>query len=312
MKRAGLEYQPPAQYAKVNKERAARIAAEYDRMKHDPKNPVVRAAYQALAKETIEQYRAVIDSGLKVEFIDFAATGDPYAASPRLMTEDVRNNNHMWVFSTRDGFGTDASFDPEDNPLLAETEFEISGQKALVNDLFRVVHDYFGHVKEGVGFRADGEENTWRAHSSMFSPLAQRALTTETRGQNSWLNFGPHGEKNRTAKVEDTHFADQKTGLLPLWASEEGRYDDTEVVADDAAKTVVEPVKAEPKKSVKREPEKRDEVAADEARGRRVSYEVTIEDTGDTASMTVDAGQAIADYDDRIATMKKLLECLKK
>lgn len=445
MKRAGLEYQPPAQYAKVNKERAARIAAEYDRMKHDPKNPVVRAAYQALAKETIEQYRAVIDSGLKVEFIDFAATGDPYAASPRLMTEDVRNNNHMWVFSTRDGFGTDASFDPEDNPLLAETEFEISGQKALVNDLFRVVHDYFGHVKEGVGFRADGEENTWRAHSSMFSPLAQRALTTETRGQNSWLNFGPHGEKNRTAKVEDTHFADQKTGLLPLWASEEGRYDeeikpskarnpvvdtpefkawfkDSKVVDENGDPLVVyhgttkefnefkssdglfgwftsdpnyasnypsrdsggvkrdsmvmpaylrlenpatldqfqergglsraekvrelmasgydglvsesgkvfvafspeqiksatgnrgtfDPASADITKSAKREPEKRDEVAADEARGRRVSYEVTIEDTGDTASMTVDAGQAIADYDDRIATMKKLLECLKK
>jgi len=226
MERAGLEYRPPAKYAKVDKERAARIAAEYDRMKHDPKNPVVKAAYKALTKETIEQYRAVVESGLQVEFIDFASQGDPYAASPRLMTEDVRNNNHMWVFSTRDGFGTDASFDPEDNPLLAETEFEISGQKALVNDLFRVVHDYFGHVKEGVGFRADGEENTWRAHSSMFSPLAQRALTTETRGQNSWVNFGPHGDKNRTASAGETHFADQKTGLLPLWVSEDGRYDE--------------------------------------------------------------------------------------
>ena len=233
MEQAGLEYRPPTKYAKVDKERAARIAAEYDRMKHDPKNPVVKAAYKALAKETIEQYRAVIESGLKVEFIDFASQGDPYAASPRLMTEDVRNNNHMWVFSTRDGFGTDASFDPEDNPLLAETEFEISGQKALVNDLFRVVHDYFGHVKEGVGFRADGEENTWRAHSSMFSPLAQRALTTETRGQNSWVNFGPYGEKNRTASAGETHFADQKTGLLPLWVSEDGRYDEEASTQDD-------------------------------------------------------------------------------
>jgi len=186
---AGLEYTPPARYAKVDPERAKRIAAEYDKLKHDPQNPQVKAAYEALARETIAQYSAVIDSGLQVEFIDFAKQGDPYAASPRLMTEDVRNNNHMWLFSTRDGFGSDAEFDPIDNPLLAETEFTISGQKALVNDLFRVVHDYFGHVKEGVGFRADGEENTWRAHSSMFSPLAQRALTTETRGQNSAVNF---------------------------------------------------------------------------------------------------------------------------
>ena len=224
---AGLEYNPPRLYAKVDPERAKRIAAEYDKLKHDPQNPDVKAAYTALAKETIAQYQAVIDSGLKVEFIDFARQGDPYAASPRLMTEDVRNNNHMWLFSTRDGFGSDVEFDPVDNPLLAETDFIISGQRALVNDLFRVVHDYFGHVKEGVGFRADGEENTWRAHSSMFSPLAQRALTTETRGQNSWVNFGPHGEANRKAGAAETHYADQKVGLLPEWVSEDGRSDPT-------------------------------------------------------------------------------------
>ena len=309
---AGLEYRPPTQYAKVDKERAARIAAEYDRMKHDPKNPMVKAAYKALAKETIAQYKAVVDSGLQVEFIDFASQGDPYAASPRLATEDVRNNNHMWVFSTRDGFGSDAAFDPEDNPLLAETEFMISGQRALVNDLFRVVHDYFGHVKEGVGFRADGEENTWRAHSSMFSPLAQRALTTETRGQNSWVNFGPYGEKNRTASAGETRFADQKTGLLPLWVSEEGRFDDitkSPARADDDEITVTigDDAPAKPQAT-----QSKDEVGADEAKGRSVRFEVEVEDTGDVATMTVDAGEALRDYDERIDTMKKLLECLKK
>lgn len=223
---AGLPYSPPAKYAKVDKGRAARIAAEYDLLKHDPQDPQVRAAYQALAQETIAQYQAVVDSGLEVEFIDFAAQGDPYAASPRLMTEDVRENNHMWVFSTRDGFGSDVEFDPIDNPLLAETDFVISGKKALVNDLFRVVHDYFGHVKEGVGFRADGEENTWRSHSAMFTPMAQRALTTETRGQNSWVNYGPYGEQNRKADAGSTHYADQKVGLLPMWVSEDGKTDE--------------------------------------------------------------------------------------
>jgi hypothetical protein len=221
----GLPYNPPRAYAKVNPDRARRIAAEFDSMKHDPHNPEVKAAYDALVQETIGQYKAALAAGLKVEFIDYAKTGDPYG-NPRNAILDVVENNHMWVFSTRDGFGTDATFDPSDNPLLAETEFEISGQKALVNDLFRVVHDYFGHVKEGVGFRADGEENAWRAHSAMFSPLARRALTTETRGQNSWVNYGPHGENNRTASPEETHFADQKIGLLPQWVSEEGVNDD--------------------------------------------------------------------------------------
>lgn len=219
MASVGSPYSPPNHYRKVDGERAKRIAAAFDEMKHDPNNPTVKAAYAALARETVEQYKAVINSGLVVEFINGK---DPYAGNPRAMTEDVRNNNHMWVFSTREGFGADVTFDPTDNPLLAETEFEISGQKALLNDLFRVVHDYFGHVKEGVGFRADGEENAWRTHMAMFSPLAGRALTTETRGQNSWVNFGPHAEHNRTASGEATIYADQKTGLLPEWVSKEG------------------------------------------------------------------------------------------
>lgn len=218
----GLPYAPPNRYVKVNPERAKRIADAYEAMPHDPQDPEVVAAYRAMIDETVAQYQAVLDAGLTVEFIPPGAP-DPYAGNPRAMTEDVRNNNHMWVFGTRDGFGSNAEFDPVDNPLLAETEFQISGQTALANDIFRVVHDYFGHVKEGVGFRADGEENAWRAHAAMYSPLARRALTTETRGQNSWVNYGPYGEQNRTASAADTHYADQKIGLLPEWVSEEGR-----------------------------------------------------------------------------------------
>ena len=48
-------------------------------------------------------------------------------------------------------------------------------------------------------------------------------MTVETRGQNSWVNYGPHGETNRTASAADTVYADQKIGLLPEWVSEEGR-----------------------------------------------------------------------------------------
>lgn len=224
MLEAGLPYNPPGVYVRVDEDRARRIAAAYDRMLHAPDNPEVRAAYKQLAVETIAQYRKILETGLKVEFIP-AGEPDPYG-NPRNVILDVVNNNHIWVFSTREGFGSDASFDPSGNPLMEETEFEISGQKALVNDLFRVVHDYFGHVKDGVGFRASGEENAWRSHWAMFSPLARKAMTTETRGQNSWLNFGPRGDKNRKAKTEDTTFADQKTGLLPDWVVNEGATDE--------------------------------------------------------------------------------------
>jgi hypothetical protein len=223
MAKAGLAYNPPTTYQKVDPARAKRIADAYDQMEHNPNDPAVKASYDALITETLDQYRAMLDDGLVVEFAP--SNMDPYGGNPRNMTEDVRNNNHMWVFSTRDGFGSDAAFDPKDNPLLAVTEFEISGQKAMANDIFRAVHDYFGHVKEGVGFRADGEENAWRSHSAMYSPVARKAMTTETRGQNSWVNYGPFGETNRTAKSEETHYADQKIGILPDWVASEGASD---------------------------------------------------------------------------------------
>lgn len=228
MAKAGLPYNPPNTYARVDPERATRIAAAYDEMKHAPDDPEVKQAYQAMADETLAQYEAMLEDGMVIEFIPSGGR-DPYAGNPRNMTEDVRNNKHMWVFSTRDGFGSDATFDPSDNPLLAETQFTISGQVAMVNDIFRAVHDYFGHVKEGVGFRADGEENAWRAHSAMYSPMARRAMTSETRGQNSWVNYGPYGEANRTATSENTRYADQKVGLLPDWVVSEGAGDPAQI-----------------------------------------------------------------------------------
>jgi hypothetical protein len=226
---AGLPYDPPKTYQKVDVPRAERIAAEFENMKHDPENPEVVSAYNKMIQETMAQWDAIKRTGLKVEFMPPGV--DYYAASPRLATEDVRNNNHLWVFSTREGFGTDpktgAPYKPDvrTNPLLAETGEVISGRPALANDIFRIVHDYFGHIKEGVGFRSDGEENAWRSHSAMYSPEARRAMTTETRGQNSWLNHGPHGAKNRTASTADTVFADQKIGLLPDWVVNEGAQD---------------------------------------------------------------------------------------
>ena len=231
----GFEYQPPAGYADGLRSndpeavaRAERVASAFEAMAHDPQNPEVAAAYAAMIEETSAQFAAMLDAGLVVELIAPDEDGvivDPYNGNPWGVHDDVRQHNHMWVFPTDAGFGT-SDFDPVDNPLLAaSTHVDANGRPMLANDVFRAVHDYFGHVMEGVGFRADGEENAWRAHAAMYSPLARRAMTTETRGQNSWLNFGPHGTENRTAKTEDTVFADQKIGLLPEWVSEEGRDD---------------------------------------------------------------------------------------
>lgn len=218
MNSIGADYHPPQVYMPVDPDRARRIAQAFEEAKHEPDATFTKEAYAAMIEETVAQYQFVKATGLDIEFIE---GDDPYTGGPRDAILDVQENNHLWVYPTDAGFGSGEEI--ADSPLLAKTEEYIGDRQLLANDIFRIVHDYFGHIKEGHGFRAVGEENAWQSHAAMYSPLARRALTTETRGQNSWLNYGPHGDTNRTANTEDTIFADQKVALLPAWASEEGR-----------------------------------------------------------------------------------------
>jgi hypothetical protein len=216
---AGIPLARQGSYAKVNPRRAGFIADAYDRMPHDPSDPKVAASYKALADETMGQWKALQDSGAKIEFLK-PGMADPYPGGPRDALADLRANNHLYVFPSEQGFGSGEKA-ATDNPMLADTGIVHDGHNLLVNDAFRAVHDYFGHGMEGAHFGPRGEENAWQAHKALFSPEALPALTTETRGQNSWVNFGPHGAANQ-ANPRETIFADQKAGLLPSWATREG------------------------------------------------------------------------------------------
>ena len=221
MASVGRPYQPQAEYVRVDIERAERIAAAYEAMAHAPNDPAVQAAYRALIDQTVAQYQFVKATGIKLEAIteDMAA---PYPEGPRQVLLDIRDNNHMWFYPTDLGFGSDATFDPADNMLMELTDEFIDGKQLRANDVFRIVHDYFGHSVEGALFRGRGEENAWQSHIRLYFDEAVGAATSETRGQNSWLNYGPYGETNRTARTEDTVFADQKMGLMPEWTWTEG------------------------------------------------------------------------------------------
>lgn len=223
----GIDLKRQSEYATVDPERAARIAQAYEEMQHAPNDPAVQEAYQNLIQQTVAQYRALEAAGYRFWFVD--PTNDPYK-SPWDAMREMRASQTMGVFPTVAGFGSGATdVDISDNPLMADTGIvwpygSLDGElkPVLANDLFRAVHDAFGHGLEGAGFRAQGEENAWQAHIRLFTGSAKGAITSETRGQNSWLNFGPYGERNRNAKVEDTVFADQKTGLMPEWTWAEG------------------------------------------------------------------------------------------
>lgn len=235
----GITLRRQAEYVKVDPERAARIAAAYEAMPHDPQNPKVKEAFENLIQQTRAQYDALIDAGYEFTFFDSGS--DPYQGNPWSAMRDLRANKRMAVYGTYDGYGTEGitAKAVDDNPMLGDTGLQWKDQSGQLrpvaaNDLFRAVHDAFGHGLEGAGFRADGEENAWQAHARLFTGSAVAAITSETRGQNSWLNFGPYGEANRTAKLEDTVFAEQKTGLMPEWTWSEG-------VAGDMPGTAAEP-----------------------------------------------------------------------
>lgn len=216
----GLLYNPLESYATVDVERAKRIANEYEKMANNPQALPTKKAYDALIDETQAQYEALKKAGYKFEFMP--KNVDLYG-NPRNAINDLVQNKHLYVFSTNEGFGgTRAKEALKANPLLKKTDETWDGKPVLANDMFRAVHDVFGHAKHGVGFRAGGEENAFQSHARMFSPEALPAAASETRGQNSWVNFGPLGELNRTANPIVTQYAEQKTGLMPAWTWLEG------------------------------------------------------------------------------------------
>ena len=210
----GLPYAVQKDYASVDPIRAKRVADAYEVMKNNPNDPQVKKSFDALVNETQAQYEALRKAGYK---FDFMPEGVDIYGNPRNAINDIVTNKHMFVFPTEEGFGS-INTASQANPLLQKTGEKWSGKDVTANDMFRAVHDVFGHSKHGVGFRANGEENAYLSHAKMFSDEALPALTSETRGQNSWLNYGPYGEKNKTANTANTIFADQKTGLLPAWA----------------------------------------------------------------------------------------------
>lgn len=217
----GMDTTPLMGYPRQSPERAQLIAAAYDAMKSDPSNPAVKRAYDALIQETLDQYKAIKDTGIDIRFLE-EGMSDPYAMSPAMGYRDLVENGRLWVFPTDFGFGSGSAFDPRENPLLTSVGRIGDKPNAVANDAFRAVHDIFGHFGPGNPyFRAPGEERAWLEHSRMYSPEARGAMTSETRGQNSWLNFGPHGDFNRTALGKDTIFADQKAGLMSPWTYEQ-------------------------------------------------------------------------------------------
>jgi hypothetical protein len=214
---------------KINKAFAFAVADAYAEMKDDPFNPEVQAAYNQMTTELLQQYNAMEAGGYVIEI--YTGEGEPYASSEE-MIEDLRENKRMFILSSETDFGSGGVTEEmrQRNAMLKSSGFnDANGKPLLINDIFRGVHDFFGHSVRGNSFGPIGEENAWDEHAAMFTPLARKALTTETRGQNSWVNFGSHMRNENGELIKkgepgylspkERPFAEQKIGLLPDWAT---------------------------------------------------------------------------------------------
>jgi hypothetical protein len=151
-------------------------------------DPAALPAYRAFRDETLRQFEYLTSSvargglGVHVE----VSKPDPYPDAVA-MTRDLLEHRRLKVYATG-GSGNE-------HPLLTNDE----------NDMFRAVHDAFGHASIRRGFDRHGEEAAWLKHAHMYSPLSRKAMTTETRGSNSTLVFYYGGRR----------FPEQKAILLP-------------------------------------------------------------------------------------------------
>lgn len=223
----GMSLDTPNMVFAVSETDGKRIADAYEQMKHEPDNPIVKKAFSELITEIKKQADALIARGYKFQI---AKEGEGYNSDSKKMFDDVRNNKRIFVDPSSKSFGTKRTFDSENIGLQDSGYKDVNGIPMTNVELIRAVHDLFGHNEFGNGFGAIGEENAWRNHMSMFTPLAQRALTSTTRGQNSWVNFGEH-MRNADGSIKkkgdegylspnERPFAEQKIGLLPEWATE--------------------------------------------------------------------------------------------
>jgi len=126
-------------------------------------------AYLQLGKETDEQFKALPYK------LSFHKNGEGNYANSREMNADLHNNGNLNVYQGG-----------EKHDFLNRIDKETG---LTQNEKFRAIHDVYGHGVYGNEFGPKGEEVAYGIHSQMFSPLAKIAMASETRGQNSLVNY---------------------------------------------------------------------------------------------------------------------------
>ncbi|MFD7134574.1 hypothetical protein [Streptomyces sp. NPDC059894] len=152
--------------------------------------------YQMLKEDTLDQFEVLRENGVTIE--PWLSEGQPYTSSATL-SDQLHADRKLYVFLTANGHGQNGQVNgtqdaqrPEDHPMLEPSPVSSRGIRLLFNDLFRAVHDAFGHAARGNRFTARGEFMAAWDHMKMYRPACHPVLLSETVGQICWFYFGPH------------------------------------------------------------------------------------------------------------------------
>jgi len=182
----------PKLFEKVSK----MMSKAYELVKNEPNQAAVKRAYDAMMSETMTQYDFIVGKGLNV--IKHTGTGEPYANS-KDMLKDLRENNTLKFLPNEVAFGNEPTSAADNIGLQPSGRKLPDGYELTNSEVFRIVHDYFGHGILGNQFGPIGEENATLQHLDLYSSEAAPAVIFQTRGQNSWVNFS--GENTRAAEL---------------------------------------------------------------------------------------------------------------
>ena len=160
--------------AKRTPESVKAVSQNYDSLPEY--DPAAVKHFDAMQRDVKNQHDFMTKHlGIQTQTVD----QDPYKDVHEMM-HDINNNKRLQVLGTH-ATGGHPYFDDD------------------TNDKFRAVHDFFGHAATGRSFDRHGEQAAYLAHAKMFSPEAQPALATETRGQNSSLIYNGGFQPQKTA-----------------------------------------------------------------------------------------------------------------
>lgn len=171
---------------------------------------------ESSARETVEGmedfYRSTMQQmdALSLQFT--LHYGDKDYPSSNDMFEDV-SNGHIFVRSTL----ADIATLPSQYPGLRNSQIRDSqGELMTVNDVFRCVHDVYGHWlssrSEHYSFSMNGEMHAWIRHRDYYPKSALNALWCETRGQSAW--WGAY-DNHADIPPSQRPFPAQKYGSVP-------------------------------------------------------------------------------------------------